>query len=342
MITHHIGPIASGFRTLLGIPEDWATVFNLSTNGFSNNWHGYTIRSFWDRGYLLAGATKFRLTFSAHAGGPIEINKAFLGVGSQGVFSESPTQIYFSGSPSVIIAGGTSVVTDEVILSYNGITQLIASFFIPPSSVTLGNNKASSVPTNYYAGQGYFGGDQANTVGGSIGVGRGSVYNVTKVEMYTGGSWKEINKYANTYLSNGWNNYTLRSRLNSGFVVPTTPYVRFGFMANMSKCFVGNGVSNSSLNFDGTPYQLTFGGLPNTGTAINTIYYSDDVPSNIFDPTKSIIFSHHQSTNYVNVHGLPAGADSRYALGDLADDLTFGGSGYGGWWFGPLLIDEKY
>jgi hypothetical protein len=339
MITHQIGPIASGFRLLSGIPEAWETVYNLATNDFSNNWQGYTARSWFDRGYLLANATKFRFTFSAHAEGNIEYSKVYAGEGRDSVFSVAPTQVFFGGSPSVIIPGGTSVVSDEVTLSYNGLGQIMLSMYVPPGTV---NNIMASVPTNYYAGSTYYSGDYSNTLGGSPSVSRGGVYGVTKIEMYTGGNWKEINKYANTYLGNGWNNYTVRSRLNSGFFVPTRPYVRLGYMANMSKCFIGNGVSNSSLDFDGTPYQLTFGGLPNTGTDGNKIYFSDDVPTNIFNPAKSMIFSHHQSTNFINVAPIPAGCDARYAYGDAADDITFGGANYGGWWFGPVLIDEKY
>lgn len=341
MITHHIGPIASGFRLLSGVPEAWATVFNTATNGFSGNWHNYTVRSFIARGYLLAGATKFRITFSSHAGATLEINKAYLGESVQNIYGTPPVQMFFGGSPSVIIPPGTSVTSDDVTLSYGGILDLCASFYVPASADAAGRHYVSGVPSNYYGGSVYFGGDVANATG--MTAARGSnLYNVTKVEMFTGGNWKEINKYANTYLSNGWNNYTLRSRINSGLFAPTQPYIRLGYMANMSKCFVGVGVSNASLNFDGTPYQVTFGGLPNTGTEINKIYFSDDIPSNIFDITKSTIFSHHQSTNYVNVGPIPAGGDSRYAGGDLADDITFGGSGYGGNFFGPLLIDEKY
>lgn len=341
MITHHIGPIASGFRLLSGVPTVWATIFNAATNGMSMNWHNYTVRSFVSRGYLLAGATKFRITFSSHTGATLEINKAYLGESVQNIYGTPPVQMLFGGSPSVVINPGASVISDEINLNYGGLSDLCVSFYVPTSAESAGRHYVSSVPSNYFGGSTYFAGDVANTTGMSSG--RGSnLYNVTKIEMFTGGTWKEINKYAQTYLNNGWNNYTLRSRINSGLFVPTQPYIRLGYMANMSKCFVGVGVSNSSLNFDGTPYQVTFGGLPNTGTDINKIYFSDDIPSNIFNITKSTIFSHHQSTDYVNSGPIPAGGDSRYAAGDLADDITFAGMGYGSSYFGPLLIDEKY
>lgn len=341
MIAHQIGPIASGIRLLSGLPEAWNTTFNGATNGMTANWGNYTVRSFFGRGNLLANATKIRFTFTSHAGATLEINKAYAGNSAENIYSVAPTQMFFGGSPSIIINPGASVVSDDITFSYNGLSDLCVSFYIPGSANAAGRHYVSKVPTNYHAGSLYFSGDVANTTGLSGSRGSG-VYCITKVEMFTGGTWKQINNYAQDYYSNGWNNYTLRSRINSGMFVPTRPFIRLGYMANMSKCFVGVGVSNASLNFDGTPYQITFGGLPNTGTDLNKVYYSDDIPTNIFDVAKSTIFSHHQSTNYVNGNSMPAGGASQYAGGDLADDITFSGSNYGSVFFGPMVIDEKY
>lgn len=342
MMTNLLGIIESSrLQQNAAYPTSWQDMFSFDTTGASSNWQNYSIRNFINRGLLPAEATKFKVTIKSHTGAKIKYSKCYLGKSDQYNFTETPVQITFGGNPVVQLESGQSIESDEIPLNYYGKGEIAFSAYCPADAATGGYNMVSSVSANNYMYATYDWGDRTTdlSVSGVLNIGG---YSLVKVTAFVGGQWKEVFKYIGSYLSNGWNNYTIRTRINTSRLILSKSKFRIVMQANCSKVFIGNAVDGADLcDFRAAPTQVTFGGLNNTPATFGKGFVSDDIPLSVIDPTKPLLVSHLQNSNYTTFAIGPTGTVCKYKYGDFANSMaTYGGSTYSGGIMNPLAIDE--
>lgn len=333
--------IVNPYRYLLaGAPTGWVAPLDGVLTSTSSGWANYTFRTFVTRPLLPGSATKVRVTFSSLSGGGINIGKAYIGLSRNNSFDIAPSQLLFSGSAGVIIPASTDVLSDELTIPFNGTGDLCVSAYI--SSSAGANNFLAQRSAPPLTGGTYIFNDNANSTS-TIGRG-GTVYGVKKIEAYTGGSWKTIYTVQTNYES-GWNNYTLRSKIDVGQFSLAKTLVRFGLTARTSDFFIGKSAGGASpFDFVATPTRLTFGGANNTGTEDYLTYVTDDFDLSAFGLGTDLLFSYHATGNILgNRPSPPAGISSRYKSGNSASTVSWhSGSTTWGNYLGPAIIDEKY
>lgn len=329
-----------------GAPSDWQTVTDAAFTNFSSNWQGITVRTFISRGALPAGATKIRVTFGASSSTGLRINKAFVGKSRHFIFDNAPTQLFFGGSPShdILTANGT-VLSDELNFDYDGTSDICISFYVPPDASTVGLATMGRRSGNNFMGSTSVGGDSADTTGGTWTRNTINIDGIRKVEIFTGGSWKNLFTSVTQFLTN-WNNYTIRSLVALDQFVRSRNTIRVGLLCRANEVFIGNSAEGASpFNFASAPFRLTFGGANATPAEDFRPYLSDDFDYTLLDPTKPLLMSYHTATTRIAERtSPPTGQSTRYKSGNSVADAGAWQTGSSGWgsFLGPHFIDEKY
>lgn len=158
-------------------------LFTLTSN--SGTWGGYTLRQFIPTSGLANGY-KVRLTLTAPPGNSVTISAAYLQTSGTTPtiysYSSTPIPITFSGSSSVTIPAGGSVVTDEIVLTVSTSVALVLGANIQTAS------NMRYLPSGATGWSAYFTpGARASTVsetGYSV-LGSATVALVSKVEVWT-------------------------------------------------------------------------------------------------------------------------------------------------------------
>lgn len=135
----------------------WTNITNWTPSGNNAGWQGYTLRSVISGSIIVAG-TKLRYTFTAASSGdPVRIDEAYTQIGDPSGdpydFATTPTPVLFSGSASVVVPTGTTVVSDVIDLTVNNTRDLIIAVAFSaslPSDVSSGSG--SSIGTYYKSG----------------------------------------------------------------------------------------------------------------------------------------------------------------------------------------------
>lgn len=328
-----------------GAPSAWQTVLDTTHNAVSGSWFNYTVRNFFRRALLPASATKFRVTFTSPSSGGFTLSNCFIGISDTMVFNVAPTQVFFGGNPGhVFTAANQSVTSDEVELAYGGSTDICVSFYMPPSSSgatgLLGNRNGMGA----VMGHNYAGGDVADDTGGTWSLFTGQIQGITKLEAFTGGSWKNVFTSHTAYPTN-WNAYTIRSKLDVGQLSLAKTIARVGIACRVTDLFIGTSAEGAApFDFASTPTRLTFGGNNATPAVDYQVHLTDEFDISVFDPAKPLILSYHSATTRINSRtSPPAGQSSRYKAGNSVSALTWqtGSSSWGNY-LGPIVIDEKY
>ena len=326
-----------------GAPSAWTTLADSAFTSSSDNWSNYTIRTWLSRSVLPAGATKMRVTFGASSVEGMKISEAYVGPSLGYEFLSSPTQMFFSSNADVTIATDGTALTDEVALPYDGDTDLCISFRIPADTSynRLANRAAATFFNSRY---GSIAANSTSTFGGDA---VGSLAGIRKIEVLTGGSWKNIFLSHNAYPSTGWGDYTIRSFYDLDQFTRIRPIVRIGLANRASEMFIGNSAEGASpFDFLATPTRLTFGGNNGTGGSSDlTAYLTDEFDfASLVDPTKPLLVSYYSTSSRLSARtSPPTGQSSRYKSGNSVSDVTWH-SGSSSWssFLGPHLIDEKY
>lgn len=324
-------------------PSAWQTVHDAAFESFSNNWSNYTVRTFISRSILPAAATKVRITFGSSSASGLKVAKAFVGRSRGYIFDIAPTQLLFGGLPGFTIpaANGTQV-SDDLDLSYLGDSDLCISIYTPTDAAP--NNTMGGRPGNNFIGSDYVGGDSANSTGGTWSRNTTSVIGVRRIEVLTGGAWKNIFT-SHTEYPTGWLNYTIRSKIDLDQFVRSRNTVRFGMGCRVNELFIGNSAEGAApFDFLTTPIRLTFGGANGTGTDEFRPYLTDDFDITLLDTTKPLLLSYHTAASRIAGRASPpAGQSSRYKTGNSVSAVTWQtGSTAWGTFLGPQFIDEKY
>lgn len=158
-------------------------IWTLTSN--SSNWSGYTLRQFIPTSGLANGY-KIRLTLTAPPGNSVTVSAAYLQTSGTTPtvysYSGTPIQVTFSGSTSVTIPAGGSVVTDEIVI---GVSTSVGMVFGANISATANMRYLPSGATGW---SGWFAfGARANVVSETAysSLGASSVALVSKVEVWT-------------------------------------------------------------------------------------------------------------------------------------------------------------
>lgn len=324
-----------------GAPTGWSTVTDASMSGNSTNWANFTVRSYFSRSLLPAGATKVRVTFATFSSGGTKISKAYVGPSRRLVFDVTPTQLFFSGQPGFTIGASQEILSDEIDISYDGSQDLCVSFHVA-TDAGVNNWMASRVGGSLSGGE-WAGGDLSASTGGTW-LGSPNIYLVKKLELFTGGTWKNI-LTSHTNYSTNWSNYTVRGLLQPGAFARARPLIRVGFAYPVTKAFVGLSAGGGSpFDFASTPTQLLFGGLAASNTEVGTLKFTDEFDMSGYGSGDSVLFSVHTATTHMAGRSSPpTEQSSRYKLGDSASVLSWqSGSSSWGDFLGPQVIDEKY
>lgn len=324
-----------------GAPTGWTTISDGAVTANSNSWANYTIRTYFSRSLLPAGATKARVTFATFSSGGTKISKAYVGPSRRVVFDDAPTQVFFSGQPGFTLGASQEITSDDINISYDGSKDLCVSFHVATDAGA--NQWMATRSGSVFSGGDYKNGDQAASTGGTW-VAVNPIYLVKKLEIFTGGTWKNILASHTSYPTN-WNNYTVRSLLQPGAFTRARPLVRFGFCYPVSKAYIGLSAGGASpFDFASTPTQLLFGGLAASNTEIGIVKFTDEFDMSGYSPGDSVLFSAHTATANMAVRSSPpAEQSSRYKSGDSASVVSWQ-TGSAAWteYLGPQIIDEKY
>lgn len=329
------------FAGPIGAPAEWMTPNEGVHSAYSNNWHNYTVRTMVSRFVLPAGATKFRVTFTAAASAGMEIDKCYIGLSRLLTFDSTPEPLLFSGSAGTIVPAGGSVLSDETELSYDGTRDLCISFYIPSGASP--NNSVANRAGNFFMNSQHAGGDSAINTGGTWTRSISNIRAITKFEAYTGGSWKNLFASQDSTAS-GYTNYTIRSLLGVGQLTSVKTYLRLGIYGRCIDMFIGNSAEGSNpFDFLATPTRLLFGGSNGTGTEDHRVYMTDDFARSILDLTKPVLMSYATNSSLISRRSAPpSGQSSKYKSGNQAGDVTWPTPSTSGDYLGPVIIDEKY
>ena len=327
-----------------GAPSDWQTVHDSAFTNFSSNWSNYTIRTFISRSLLPAGATKVRVTLGSSSSTGLKVSKAYIGKSRHFIFDEAPSQLLFGGNAGFTIAAANGVqISDELDFNYDGTSDLCISFYVPSDASP--NNTMGTLGGNSFMGSEYVGGDSANTTGGTWARTTTTIYGIRKVEVFTGGSWKNIFLSHTAYPTN-WLGYTIRGLYAVGHFTRSRPVVRVGMASRVTDLFIGNSAEGSNpFDFLSTPTRLTFGGANGTGTEEFRAYFTDEFNfESVVDPTKPLLLSYHTASSRIGERASPpTGQSTRYKSGNSASVVSWqSGSSTWGSFLGPQFIDEKY
>lgn len=327
-----------------GAPSDWTTIADSAFASSSDNWSNYTIRTWLSRSVLPAGATKFRVTFGASSVEGMKISKAYIGPSLAYDFLSTPTQIFFSGNADVTIATDDTILSDETDLAYEGETELCISFHIPSDSSF---NRLGTRPTSTFFNSRYSTGDVANSLSPFNTASAGNLAGIRKIEVLTGGSWKNIFLSHNAHPTTNWGGYTVRSLYELDQFTRSRPVVRVGLAHRADGMFIGNSAGGGSpFDFLSTPTRLTFGGNNGTGGSTDyTTYLTDEFDfAALVDITKPLLLSYYSASTRLSARtSPPSGQSTRYKSGNSVANVSWqSGSTSWGNFLGPHIIDEKY
>lgn len=171
-----------------GSTPSWRTAFDQGTaSSNSGGWSGYTMRTVIDKSLLGGSATKLRITFLGGFVASAEITKSYVQIraasGDAYDFASTPAQVLFSGSANATLAANTQLVSDEVTLSIDGLSDLVVSVYSGSTTSISGgysNSLAGTTVNGFYTS-----GDDAatvNSVSGQAGNGGGCI--IVKLELY--------------------------------------------------------------------------------------------------------------------------------------------------------------
>jgi hypothetical protein len=109
-----------------GVAATWQTVFDIGTGDLDGvGYYTYCIRQvFASTAYSLTlSGSKMRVTIRARAGEDYRLTESFVGVkagaGDAYDYASAPTRITWSGANGVTVPAGTSVVSDEITMTYD-------------------------------------------------------------------------------------------------------------------------------------------------------------------------------------------------------------------------------
>lgn len=334
--------IIAPYRFLSGAPTGWQTANEGPLTGSSTGWSNFSIRTFVSRYLLPAGATKFRVTFDATASVGLQIGKCFIGASRLNVFDVTPTQMFFSGNPDVLIPAGGSVLSDEVNLAYDGSRDICIAVYIPTTAAP--NNVVGQRAGNLFMGSQHQGGDSVTTLGGTFARSVTQIRNITKVEAYAGGAWKNIFAAQDSTIGSSFANFTIRSKYDVGQFTRARPLIRLGLYGVASDMFIGNSAEGANpFDFFATPYRVSFGGANATPSEIHRYHTSDDFDFTLLDSSKPLLISYHNTGTFGSrLVAPPSGISSRYRSGNQAADVSWPSSTATSEFLGPGIIDEKY
>lgn len=322
-----------------GAPEAWVAPLDGVLTSTGGGWGNYTFRNFISRPLLPGSATKARVTFSALAGGAMEILKAYIGQSRGATFDTTPLALTFGGNAGVTLSAGSDVVSDEINLPFTGTGDICVSAYIPSSGAAHFLSQRSAPALT--GGNANFG-DSASATG-TFARG-GTTYGVKKIELYTGGTWKTI-LAPQTNTESGWNGYTIRSKVNVGSFSLARTFARFGLTARASDFFVGHSAGGASpFDFASTPTRLTFGGINNTSAEDLITHLTDDFDLAALGVGTDLLFSFYTTGGTVgNRTSPPSNLSSRYKSGNSASNVSWH-SGSATWanFLGLAVVDEKY
>lgn len=328
------GVSASALMSGGSIPpvDTWETLFDAPGHD-NGSWNNYTARSVLTRPVLPASFKKIRLTYSLGEGAANMVRSSvFVGIGEGIVFRSKPKQVFFGGAPGFTLSAGQSIVSDEIELPYSGVGTIVVSDYGNANS----SHSSASVP---FVQRGYNSGNLVETENVAMTSLSSGTY-VSKIEVFGEYGWEEIFQPVGIGSIGGYNNFTLRTRIDADRINPAGSTYRFYIGAGVSKAYVGYGEATpESLNFDGSPIQLTFRG----GQTTNANYYSGLVSDPVELPDagiKPLIVSVHSNESTILQGSITSGFTSRYAAGDSANSPTFTGAAQsGGVILGLVCID---
>jgi len=308
-------------------PLSWIQQFLATGGATENNFTNYTVVSAVSRHLLGPGYPKFRLSFTHLAGTGVDasFSKVYIGEGQGGTLLAAPTQVFFGGSASVDIAAGATVVSDEITFNYTGAQNLIIKGHI--------SNAAKNRQTRYSNPFGTLAanvaGDSAASSSYTVPTGLGT-YMLVKVETLGVSSvWERYyNITGNQDHNGGWTNYTLRCRMEASIFTRNAATIR-ALVRSATKAYIGFAQATAgSMQFDGTPSQMFFGGAaasPSYADALNTT----DALTFAYDRSKPLLFSMHTNNNVICRGAARTGVKSQYLSGDsAASTAAWSGSEY--------------
>lgn len=150
----------------------WVTSESWTPNANSAGWNAYTVRLVIAAAQFTQAGSKCRLTvgFGANKGniGALYIGESAGSGGTNYAFNTTPVQVLFSGSGTLSLPSGGSVVSDEILLPISGSANIvIAAYFNGTTDLRIRSGE-----TGWY--QVYKSGNDASTVaatgysGGSV------------------------------------------------------------------------------------------------------------------------------------------------------------------------------
>ncbi len=306
----------------------WVQRMLLSGGATENSFTNYTTVSAITRHILGPGYPKFRLSFTHLAGTGVDASysKVYIGEGQNGTLLASPTQVFFGGSASVDIPAGATVVSDEITFNYTGAKSLIIKGHI--------SNAAKNRQTRYSVGAfgtfaEYISGDSAATGTYIVPTAIGT-YMLVKVEtLGVSSTWQEYYKITGNQDNNsGWANFTLRCRMEASIFTRNAASLR-AIVRSATKCYIGYAqAAAGSMQFDGTPTQMLFGGAAGSPSFVDCLNVTDGTPF-AYDRSKPLLFSMHTNNNVICRGAAQTGVKSQYLSGDTADSTAaWSGSEY--------------
>lgn len=149
----------TGKAATFTLSTSWHDFVNSTLNADNAGWSGYTLRQVIKSGGITSpGGTHSRVTLTATLGaGGFVIDSAYIGrgatAGNDYAFNTTPTQLLFSGSASVTIAQGSSIVSDSAAFApQTGENMVITFHFSATSAIRTGNSGGSNHESYYKFG----------------------------------------------------------------------------------------------------------------------------------------------------------------------------------------------
>lgn len=132
---------------------EWSTAFSDALNLDSTGWSGYNMRQVLDASQITGSGSNIRLTLESASGAGFSIDALYVGhqagAGDAYDMDGSQVQLLVSGSGTISLGAGATVVTDPAAFAYDETKAIIISCHFNASSDVRGRN-ASGAGTNFF------------------------------------------------------------------------------------------------------------------------------------------------------------------------------------------------
>lgn len=109
----------------------WSDTFAPGSPGNSTGWNGFTLRQTISAADTSTSGANIRVTLAASSAAGCSVSKVYIqeaaGAGDTYDFSTTPVQVLFSGSGSVVLGAGGTVISDTLVFAFDHTKNYVIS-----------------------------------------------------------------------------------------------------------------------------------------------------------------------------------------------------------------------